>query len=179
MSQKKLSLQEQLLKSGLANSTKAKQIRAEKRKQQKINHSTDDHAARLEAQKAKAEQQEKDRLLNQLKREETERKQQMAQIKQLVDQHKLPQSEDGVKYNFNDGGKVKTVYVSEAVRNQIVNGRAAIVICEQKYQIVALEIAQKIEHRDPSAIVLINDAPKQPAPDDPYAEYQIPDDLIW
>lgn len=179
MSHKKLSLQEQLLKSGLANSTKAKQIRAEKRKQQKINHSADDHAARLEAQKTKAEQQEKDRLLNQLKREETERKQQMAQIKQLVDQHKLPQSDDGAKYNFNHGGKVKTVYVSEAVRNQIVNGRAAIVICEQKYQIVPLEIAQKIEHRDPSAIVLINDAPNQPAPDDPYAEYQIPDDLIW
>ncbi|MBU2569572.1 MAG: DUF2058 domain-containing protein [Gammaproteobacteria bacterium] len=179
MSQKKLSLQEQLLKSGLASDTKAKQIRAEKRKQPKKNAHAAAEQTRLEIQKAKTEQQEKDRLLNQLKKEETERKQLAAQIKQLIEQHKFAQSNDGVKYNFNDNGKVKSVYVSEFVRNQIVNGRAAIVICEKQYQIVPLEIAQKIEQRLPGVIVLINEPPKQPEADDPYADYQIPDDLIW
>lgn len=179
MSQKKLSLQEQLLKSGLASENKAKQIRAEKRKQPKKNTTATADQARSELQKAKAEQQEKDRLLNQLKKEETERKELAAQIKQLIDQNQLAQSDDGVKYNFNDDGKVKSVYVSEQIRIQIANGRAAIVKCEHQYHIVALDIARKIEQRDPGAIIVLNEAPKAPEADDPYADYQIPDDLIW
>lgn len=179
MSPKKLSLQEQLLNSGLASENKAKQIRAEKRKQPKNNTAAAAEQARLDIQKAKAAQQEKDRLLNQLKKEETERRQLSAQIKQLIEQHKLAQNEDGLKYNFNDKGKVKSLYVSEFVRSQIVNGRAAIVLCEKQYHVVPLDIARKIEQRDPNAIVLINDPTVQPKNDDPYAAYQVPDDLIW
>ncbi|GAB4258922.1 MAG: DUF2058 domain-containing protein [Methylomicrobium sp.] len=182
MKNKKLSLQEQLLKSGLTTDAKAKQIRAEKRKQAKQPHHPSDEIveqARNEAQNHKAEQQEKDRLLNQLKQEEAERKQLAAQIKQLIEQNKLAQSDNGVKYHFSDDGKVKTLYIDESLRNQIVNGRVAIVKNDGQYHLVPLETARKIEQRAAHAIVCLNE-PTQPIEEnDPYAAFQVPDDLMW
>lgn len=176
------SLQEQLLKSGLASSAKVKAVRSEKRKQQKQQrHSTTETVdeVKLLAQKAQEEKAEKDRLLNQLRKEETERKQIAAQVKQIIELNKLSQDADGVKYNFTDNNKVKTLYLSEEIRDQIVKGRLAIVKSEQRYEVVPLAAARKIEQRDSACIMVINEPEKEKHSDDPYAEFQVPDDLIW
>ena len=179
---KNKSLQEQLLNSGLASSAKAKAVRSEKRKQQKKQrHSGSDtiDETKLLAQKAQQEKAEKDRVLNQLHKEETERKQLAAQIKQLIDLNKLEQDEDGVKYSFTDNNKVKTLYLSENIRDQLIKGRLAIVKSEQNYEVVSLVAARKIEQRDKTCIMVLNEPGNDINADDPYAEFQIPDDLIW
>jgi uncharacterized protein YaiL (DUF2058 family) len=179
MSQRKLSLQEQLLKSGLTTDAKARQIRSEKRKQQRQNNVGEDEGKRL-AQKAREEQAARDRELSLLKKEQAEQKEISAQIKQLIDQNRKGQADDddGIAYKFSDNNKVKTVYVSEAMREQISKGRLAIVRCEQQYEIVPVDVALKIKARDENCVLVLNDQAEEKI-DDAYAAYQIPDDLIW
>lgn len=183
MSQKKLSLQEQLLKSGLTSDAKAKQIRSEKHKQakqqRKNNVERDDEAKRL-AQQAKAQQAEKDRELSQKIKEQAAQKELVAQIRQLIELNRQPQDDEGVAYHFTDQNKVKTIYVSEALRDQISKGRMAVVKGEQRYEIVAAEVAEKIRSRQAECVLVFNEANTQmEADEDPYAAFQVPDDLMW
>jgi uncharacterized protein YaiL (DUF2058 family) len=179
----KLSLQEQLLKSGLVSAAKAKTVKAEKRKQtqQQRKNKVDvvDEAKEL-AQKAQAEKIERDRELNQLRQQQNEQKQLAAQIKQLIELNKLPTDPEGQAYNFTDDNKVKRLYVSEAMRDQIAEGRLAIVKLGTNYEVVPAETARKILERDAVSVVVFNEPNKTAgAEDDPYAAYQVPDDLIW
>ena len=52
-------------------------------------------------------------------------------------------------------------------------------ICEVRVA-VATAKAQKIAQRDPQVVVVLNQYEPTPVDeDDPYADYQIPDDLMW
>ncbi len=180
----KLSLQEQLLKSGLVSSAQAKTVKAEKRKEQKQqqhNQAPVVDEAKLIAQQAKAEQAEKDRLLNLQQLEQAEKKAIAAQIRQLVDEHKQAQDpESDLTYHFTDGTLVKKLYVSAAMRDSLVGGRLAIVKTGKRYEVVSCEIADKIRQRDARAVLVCNQPQAlETAVDDPYAAYQIPDDLLW
>lgn len=179
----KLTLQEQLLKAGLVSDAKAKSVKTEKRKQEKLklkNNLEVVDEAKLLAEKTKAEQIEKDRLLNQHKAQEAEKKAIAAQIKQLIDEHKQKQDPDGLPYNFTDGKTVKKLYLSEAMRDSLVRGRAAIVKWEKSYEVVNAEAAEKIRLRDAALVLVLNkNAEAEIKTDDPYADYQIPDDLMW
>ena len=69
-------------------------------------------------------------------------------------------------------------------RNQQVAGSGlglAIVQHQGGYEVIPREAALKIQERDPRRIVQLNILvePKTPEEDDPYAAYQIPDDLMW
>jgi uncharacterized protein len=179
----KLTLQEQLLKAGLVSDAKAKTVKTEKRKQEKQqrkNHLEVVDEAALLAQQTKAEQIEKDRLLNQQKAQEAEKKAIAAQIKQLIDEHKQKQDPDGLAYNFTDGNKVKKLYVNEAMRDNLIRGRLAIVKLDKVYEVVSGEAAEKIRLRDPACVLVLNQVvANDVVADDPYAAYQIPDDLMW
>ncbi|GAB6139301.1 DUF2058 domain-containing protein [Methylosoma difficile] len=184
MSKPKLSLQEQLLKSGLVSAAKAKSVKTEKSKQAKQQRHNNlqvvDEAKEL-ALKAQAEKVERDRLLNQQRQQKEEQKTKAAQIKQLIEQNRLPQDADGVAYRFNDNNKIKTLYVSEDMRTAIIGGKYAVVRFAQFYDVVAADVADKIALRDAGWVVVDNrtSAAQTAVEDDPYAAYQIPDDLIW
>ncbi|MDD5276119.1 MAG: DUF2058 domain-containing protein [Methylovulum sp.] len=184
MSKQKLSLQEQLLKSGLASSAQAKTVKAEKRKQtqqQRKNNLTVVDEAKALALKTQAEKAEKDRALNQLRKQQDGQKELAAQVKQLIEMNRQPQDADGVAYNFTDHNKVKTLYVTDTMRGQLINGGSAVVKLGQGYEVVSAEVANKISQRDPACVIVHNAAAKNEAPqaEDPYAAYQIPDDLLW
>ncbi|MEY3880326.1 MAG: hypothetical protein RIQ94_1121 [Pseudomonadota bacterium] len=167
MSKQKLSLQEQLLKSGLVSSALAKSAKSDKHKQtqqQRKNNITVVDEAKELVKKAQSEKVERDRELNQLKTQQEEQKHLIAQVKQLIELNRLPKDADGVAYHFNDKNKVKTLYVSEAMRIQIIAGKLAVVKYGESYEVVSAEVAKKISLR---------------TEDDPYANYQIPDDLVW
>lgn len=184
MSKQKLSLQEQLLKSGLVSSAQAKSAKSNKHKQEQLqrknNVVVEDEAKEL-AQKARAEQLARDIELNQQRQQQEYKKQLLAQIKQLIEQNKLPREEDGVAYRFNDDNKVKTLYVSETMRVQLINGQLAIVKSGKSYEVVSAEVAKKISERNTDSVLVHNEtvtAPIEKA-DDPYAGYAVPDDLMW
>jgi len=87
MSKQQLSLQDQLLKSGLVTGAQAKNVKSDRLKQarqQRNNNSITVDEARELALKAQAEKMARDRELNQRRMQQEEQKQIAAQIKQLI-----------------------------------------------------------------------------------------------
>ena len=182
---KAVSLQEQLLNSGLATKNQSKKIRANKRKQNKSqqhNKIVVEDENKQALQQAKLEKAQRDKQLNLQQQQQAEQKAIVAQIKQLIEKNRQPQdNENGVAYNFTDQETVKRLYVSEEIKKQISLGQLAIVKFQQNYELVPKVVAEKIAQRDSAYIVLLNEKEQQQtnAVDDPYADYQIPDDLMW
>jgi len=178
-----ISLQDQLLNSGLIKKDKANKAKKEKykqSKQQRNSKTIEIDEATLLAQKSLSEKQAKDRELNQQQKAKAEEKAIVAQIKQLIQLNTQAQDNEGVAYNFSDNNAVKKIYVNEATLKNISNGRLAIVKYDTRYELVPAQVAEKIKQRDASFILVLNDKVEEDtAADDPYAEFQIPDDLMW
>ncbi len=178
-----ISLQDQLLKSGLTNKSKVNKSKKEKYKQskeQRNSKTVQTNEATLLAQKALVEKQKKDKALNQQKKEIADKKAIIAQINQLIKLNIQAKDDDGTAYNFTDANKVKRIYVSEQVLKGITKGKLAIVRYISSYEVVPTPVAEKISQRDASFVVLLNDAiEEEVTANDPYADFQIPDDLMW
>jgi uncharacterized protein YaiL (DUF2058 family) len=135
---------------------------------------------KLSAEQARQQQAERDRELNRLKQQAEAQKALAAQIVQISQLNRIEQDSNGLAYQFNHQNKVKSIYVSDKVREALINGRAGIIGLDSGYEIVPAEIARKIQDRDASRVVVLNQISQATlAEDDPYADYQIPDDLMW
>ncbi len=177
------SLQDQLLKAGLIDSNQVKKANAEKRKKaKKQRHSKAEptDGSTLSITQQRLEKSERDRQLNRDRTANAQRKEIDAQIKQLVENNQEPQDDNGIAYNFEDNNKLRRVYVSDSIRKKIISGQLAIIKYKKRYEVIPIEIARKIADRDATAVVKINDkSTSSNDENDPYSEYQIPDDLIW
>jgi len=176
------SFQDQLLKAGLVDDKKLKKAKKENYKKQKQSGKDDKQLSesKLLAQKAAAEKAERDRQLNQQRKQASEQKAVLAQVRQLIEMNRISRGDGDNSYNFVDDNVVKTLHISAELHQQISNGRLAIVRFGDSYELVPTQVAEKIEQRDPSTVVLRNDKQEQQEQeDDPYAEYQVPDDLMW
>lgn len=176
------SLQDQLLKAGLADEKKAKAIRSEKRKQRKQQPkgTVQESETEIRARKAREEKAERDRQLNLERQKAAEKKAIQAQIRQLVETNRLDRSRGETSYQFVHDKKIKKIFVDDTMVDQLSRGRLAIVFVKDQYEIVAEAVARKIMERDESAVVVLHDRKADDAgEDDPYAGYEIPDDLMW
>ncbi|KPY41784.1 MULTISPECIES: DUF2058 domain-containing protein [Pseudomonas syringae group] len=177
-----ISLRDQLLKAGLVNQKQAKQVGKEKQKEQRLVHKGQaqvDDSQKRAAQEALAEKVKRDQELNRQQQEKVEQKARTAQVKQLIEASRLPKLTTEDYYNFVDDKKVKRISVNALVRNKLSSGSLAIVHHGGGYEIIPREAALKIQERDPRRIVLLNTPTEAPDADDPYAAYQVPDDLMW
>ena len=177
-----ISLRDQLLKAGLVNQKQAKQVSKEKQKEQRLVHKGQaqaDDSQKRAAQEAMAEKARRDQELNRQQQEKVEQKARAAQVKQLIEVSRLPKLTTEDYYNFVDDKKVKRISVNALVRNKLSSGSLAIVHHGGGYEIIPREAALKIQERDPRRIVLLNTPTEAPDADDPYAAYQVPDDLMW
>ncbi|KOG04838.1 Uncharacterized protein ABJ98_5357 [Pseudomonas syringae pv. aceris] len=177
-----LSLRDQLLKAGLVNQKQAKQVGKEKQKEQRLVHKGQaqaDDSQKRAAQEAMAEKARRDQELNRQQQEKVEQKARTAQVKQLIEVSRLPKLITEDYYNFVDDKKVKRIPVNAMVRNKLSSGSLAIVHHGGGYEIIPREAALKIQERDPRRIVLLNTPTEAPDAGDPYAAYQVPDDLMW
>ncbi len=176
------SLQEQLLKAGLADEKKAKAIRNEKKKQRKQQPkgTVQVNEAEVRARQAREEKAERDRQLNLQRQQEAEKKAIKAQIRQLVASNRLDHSRGETSYQFVDGKKIKKIFVNDAMVDQLSRGRLAIICVDDTYEIVPDKVARKIMERDEQAVIVLHDRKTDDqGDDDPYAGYEIPDDLMW
>lgn len=177
------SLQDQLLKVGVADSAQAKKAKSDKRKQAKQKRNSKLESVDQDkglALKAVEEKKERDRRLNQQKAEEAEQKAIFAQVKQLIEKNRQLTGDEEIPFNFVEDSKVKKIFVSEALRDQISRGKAAIVKLDGRYEVVPSEIADKIRTRNENCVVYQAEPGKNDQnTDDPYAGYKVPDDLIW
>ncbi|RLQ22634.1 DUF2058 family protein [Seongchinamella sediminis] len=179
------SLKDQLLQAGLSDEKKARQLAKEKRKQAKVARSSGIELvdeAKEAARKARAEQAERDRALNQARDSKAERKAINAQIKQLIESNKLATGKGDIAFNFTDGKKVKRIHISAMEQKQLSAGRLAIVKQGDRYEVVPWPVAEKIAERDSSRVIDCTDSCEpelNKEEKDWYKDYEIPDDLMW
>ena len=177
-----LSLRDQMLKAGLVNEKQAKQATKEQKRQQRLEKKgavAVDDSQRQAALDAMAQKQKRDQELNRQPQEASERKAAVAQIRQLIESARLPKLDTEDYYNFVDHKKVKRIAVNTVVRNKLSSGSLAIVKHGGGYEIIPRDLALKIQEPEARRIVLLNIETEEVSADDPYAAYQIPDDLLW
>jgi uncharacterized protein YaiL (DUF2058 family) len=170
---------DQLLKAGLVNKDRLNKAKKSKHRQKKQNKPATESEAAASARKAAADKAARDRELNLQQKEALERKAIQAQIRQLVEMNRVTRDGGETGYNFQDGTAVRKIYVPEEVHEKLVRGLLAIVRFDDGYEVIPSVVAEKIKLRDASCIV--SSAEKQPEADDddPYADYKVPDDLMW
>lgn len=175
-----MSLKEQLLKAGLADAKKLKAINKEKHLQRKqagkkqpvVNEAT------VLAEQKRQQQIARDQELNRQKQAELNQKAIAAQVKQLIDNNTVA-AKGEVAFNFTDDKLVKRIYVSQTQQNELTRGLLAVAGLQQRYYLIPAQVAEKIQQRMPESILVLNSRQQKPDEDDPYADYQIPDDLMW
>lgn len=181
------SLQEQLLKAGLTTKQKTRQANADKRKKNKQKRSGVQHDATMQEQvkqdlaKAQSEKQAKDNALNEQKRQQLAEKEQGLRIKQILTHQQIKNVRGDNEYNYTFNNKIKKLLLDAITHKALVNGRLSLCGLDEITYIVTRETAEKLAELEPSIVLVQNDKviDDQVDEDDPYADYQIPDDLIW
>ena len=186
------SLQQQLLQQGLIDSKKAKAISKNKhntyKNQNRKKTNADDQSPNKTVdamEQARREQKARDRQLNLQQKKQADTKAIAAQVLQIIEQYKLDRDEADLEYNFTDANIVKKIPVSKNMSKEISRGRLCIVRLGQSYEVVPKPIADKIYERDDNAVVVANEnenvqhAADSDSDDAYYAQFEIPDDLVW
>ncbi|HPE61505.1 MAG TPA: DUF2058 domain-containing protein [Thiolinea sp.] len=183
-----MSLKDQLLKAGLVDKSKADQAERELRKKahrktakgKKSEEPEAADAVKVAAEQARQSQAERSRELNRQQREAAEQRAIQAQIRQLVAMNRVARINEEAVYQFADGSRVKELHMAGKLREQVAGGLLAIARLDRGYELVPKGVAEKIMQRDASAILVLNTrADNIPDEDDPYAAFQVPDDLMW
>ncbi|HEY4366907.1 MAG TPA: DUF2058 domain-containing protein [Steroidobacteraceae bacterium] len=179
-----MSLREQLLAAGLVSKKQAKQADQQERQHPKKRPSPGPSEEQKRAmQQAQAAKAARDQELNRQRQQNAELKARFAQIRQIIEQNRLPKIEgdDYLTFNFIDRQKVRRIAVDAARRDQIIRGELVIARSEGRYYLVPAAIGAQIRERDERSVVRIGDTePKVEADaDDPYKDHVVPDDLMW
>lgn len=177
----KLTLQEQMLKAGLVTSKKIDKVRRTAKKSR-----VQAREAREAVEENKKAQLERDKQLSEQQKQAVLSREYKAQVKQLIEMNRIIISKGSIDFNFTDNNVIKSIAVDKTTQSQLISGRLAIArlstensrVCE--YAIIPAVVADKITQRDADSIVLNNALAQDEADeDDPYADFKIPDDLMW
>ena len=176
-------LQEQLKKAGLVKPKakqqprkKVKPPKAAKKDRVKVSEET------LRAQQAMIKKAKRDRALNEQREAERKQREIDAQVTQLIEHAKIDCSQGEESFNFTYNKKVKKIQVTDEQRRQLTRGVLAVVITpKQTFEVVPKTAAHKLRDRYAPALVFLADPKEEKGvpEDDPYAEYEVPDDLVW
>ncbi|RFA30878.1 hypothetical protein CAI21_02535 [Alkalilimnicola ehrlichii] len=181
------SLRDQLLKQGLVSKDQVQKAEADKRKHRKqakkkqpqaAQQMTEAERTRKLAAKRQAEKIARDRQLNLKREQERQAQARKAQLKELIESNQVAREPGEVSYNFTHGKRIKRLYLSANQHKQLVAGKLAITCFKGTYYLVAPEVAERLRKADESLFLHRNPPPSE-ADDDPYADYPVPDDLMW
>lgn len=176
----KNALQAQLLKAGLVDNKKAKKLSKQAVHEQRTGQSNE---AELKAKIAQDKEQKlaKDQALDLEKKRLLQGKELKAAIVQMISQHKIPQLDGDVAYQFIDESKVKKIYLNQQIYNALVSGSLVIAKEDDSYAVLPKILADRIDAKMTGFIIVNNSQKNEQITDeeDPYAAYVIPDDLMW
>ncbi|RYV01506.1 DUF2058 domain-containing protein [Shewanella sp. OPT22] len=176
-------LQEQLLKAGLASKQKVRDIKTKKRRDRK--QKIDDGSADLkrEIEQKRLEQAEKDKALNEKRFAEATEKGQVRSLITEFNRRAISVPKDAeIKFNYTLASKVHSVYINEELQKQLLNAKLGIVRHEDKTFIVPFKLAERVNLLVPQwcgYLATRNEDIEVAEEDDLYADYVIPDDLMW
>ena len=177
----KLTLQEQMLKAGLVTSKKMAKVQRTTKKSR-----VQAREAREAVEENKQLQLERDKQLSEQQKQVALSKEYKSQVKQLIEMNRIFLSKGDISFNFTDNNVIKKIVVDKITQTQLISGRLAIARLvvdnsgESEYAIIPASVADKIAQRDANSIVL-NSALSQEEQEgeDPYADFKVPDDLMW
>jgi len=176
------SIGDQFLKAGLVDKTRLSKVQKSRNKQQKLKQKQKievvDEAV-VAAREAAAEKVARDRELNRRHKEAAAHRAILAQVRQLIELNRLPLDEGEVGYHFQDGTAVRKILVTDEVYARLVRGLLAIARLVDSYEVIPSVVAEKIMLRDASCIISNAATQLETGEDDPYADYKVPDDLMW
>lgn len=178
-------LQEQLLKAGLVKKSKVAEVAREQIKARQGKGPAAPSEIQLEAERARAEKAERDRALAAERKAQAHAAELRAQARQIIEDRKVPRSGDS-EYRFTADGAIRTLLIDAGLRKQLSSGALVIARLGERYELLPRAAADKVRERDPGMIVLDhgraagNDAAASTSEDDAYyAQFKVPDDLIW
>ena len=176
----KNALQAQLLKAGLVDNKKAKKLSKQAVHDQRTGQSNE---AELKAKIAQDQQEKlaRDQALDLEKKRLLQGKELKAAIVQMINQHKIKDTDGEVAYQFIDDNKVKKIYLNQQIYNALVAGSLIIAKETEGYAILPKALAERINQKMEGFIIVNNSEKNEQTTDedDPYAAYVIPDDLMW
>ena len=151
------SFQDQLLKAGLVNKKQAKKAEHEKRISRQQNKGNSPAVVSNKVRDEQAAHAKRNRELNRQRAEETRQHEQRAQVKQLIEDNRLARDERGEPYYFADQNKVKRIFVSAEMTDQLSRGQLAIVKLGNSYEVVPAKVAHQIASRDKEALIAFHE----------------------
>lgn len=180
------SFQEQLLQLGLVDKKKASQTKKQQHQTKKqISKAGKKHVAvdenALLVQQAEEKKKARTRKLNFEREKKLQKRAEDAQVKQLVEQNRLPKDDKGIAYRFTVNNKIQRIFVAGEIADKLSDGRLGIVGLANQFEVIPRSIVDKIQSISDRVFVSINatSAPKDSDPEDPYAGFEVPDDLMW
>lgn len=180
-----MSLRDQLLAAGLGSKKQAKQAEQQQKNQQ--HQATKNKARAQEEEKRRLAQQEqaqaakaaRDQELNRQRDLALLKKAQMAEIKQLLAEHRIARAEGDEYFNFVYKHKVRRISVNADQRQKVVSGELVIIRFEGRYELVPAAIADRIRERNERSVVNLSATDSSTDENDPYKDFVVPDDLKW
>ena len=175
------SLQDQLLAKGLINKKQAKKTQKAKAHDTRKKSSSTSPSSKEKINNSTLQQQQdkksRDKALNQSNNEKKAAKEKLSQLLDILKTHGITEMGDQA-YNFVFQSKIKKVWVSSDQLKQLSDGSLEIVHYAETSYIVTSASAAKIAELTPQYLTQrnIDDSPND---DDPYKDFQIPDDLMW
>ncbi|MFQ6370956.1 DUF2058 domain-containing protein [Shewanella sp. YIC-542] len=177
-------LQEQLLKAGLTSKQKVKDVKTQKKRNRKANIDDGSSALKQQIMAQKAEQAQRDKALNEQRFAEATEK---GLVRGLITEVKtravsLPADGD-LKFNYTLNNKIYPVYLTARLQQQLLSGKLGIVRLEDHSYLVPHKLAERVNLLVPEWVGYLWQPTAETTDtvdeDDPYADYVIPDDLMW
>ncbi|NQZ49259.1 MAG: DUF2058 domain-containing protein [Moritella sp.] len=177
------SLQDQLLKAGLGDEKKAKKIRKERNKKNKAvrkNQESADTSLQDEIKAKKDAQAQLDAERNKAIQDKIELKSEHGKVKQMIQQLHITDFGGELSFNYVLDKKVKTLSVDQPSYNALTKGQIGLCVLEGKSYVMPGIAIDKIRAVDEAYVLVLNEnTATEVEDDDPYADFQIPDDLMW
>jgi len=176
----KNALQAQLLKAGLVDNKKAKKLSKQAIHEKRTGDSSEAEI-KAKIEQAKQEKLAKDQAIEQEKKAALQEKELKAAIMQMINQHKIRDTDGEIAYQFIDDSKIKKVYLNQQIYNALVAGSLVIARENDSYAFLPKALADRINAKMEGFIIVNNSEKNEQTTDeeDPYAAYVIPDDLMW
>ncbi|GIU26795.1 DUF2058 domain-containing protein [Shewanella sp. MBTL60-007] len=175
--------QEQLLKAGLVSKQKVRDTKTQKRRDRKAKVDDGSEALKQEIAAKKQAQADKDKQLNEQRFAEASEK---GLVRGLVTEFKklaISSPKDAeIKFNFTFENKIYSLYVDEKMQSQLLNGHLGIIRHEENSYLVPHKLVERVNLLVPAWVGYLwsqEDNSDVVEEDDPYADYVIPDDLMW
>ncbi len=173
------SLQEQFLKMGLVDKKKFNKSKKEKHNKKVTAGSKDSQISDM-AKQALVEKKKQAQQHNKKRQAQQEAKEATAKARQLIETHKIKYEDGDTAYNFKDGTTIKKLLLPQKAIDSLAKGKSGIVKLAGEYQFVPADTVFKIRELNSKLVVLYNSpAVKKNTDDDPYADFEVPDDLMW